>query len=142
MKRQERVRGILIDSGKIVLIKRVKANNTYYVFPGGGVEEGESLIQALERELKEEVGIEVRAGDLLMQQRSDKPRIHQIEYFYHCTKVGGEIGTGDGPEYHEHNKYEGTHEVIETPLSSIEKINLLPAEMKDLILKKFVLQNG
>ena len=49
----QRVRGIIIENGKIVLIERVKGDKTYYIFPGGGVEEGETILQALHREMKE-----------------------------------------------------------------------------------------
>jgi 8-oxo-dGTP pyrophosphatase MutT (NUDIX family) len=53
---QKRVRGILIKDGMIALIKRTRDGETFYVFPGGGVEEGETDEQALKREMKEELG--------------------------------------------------------------------------------------
>jgi ADP-ribose pyrophosphatase YjhB (NUDIX family) len=49
----QRVRGIIIKDEKIVLIERVKGDRTYYIFPGGGVEEGETILQALHREMTE-----------------------------------------------------------------------------------------
>ena len=52
---QKRVRGILIKDGMIALIKRTRDGETFYVFPGGGVEEGETEEQALKREIKEEL---------------------------------------------------------------------------------------
>ena len=59
-----RVRGIILDDGKVALIERAKADRVYYIFPGGGVENGETHLQALLREMKEELGIEVDAGEL------------------------------------------------------------------------------
>ena len=52
---QKRVRRILIKDGMIALIKRTRDGETFYVFPGGGVEEGETEEQALKREIKEEL---------------------------------------------------------------------------------------
>lgn len=52
------VRGIVIDSeNKIALLYSNKFK--YYVLPGGGVEEGESIDQAIIRECKEEIGCDV-----------------------------------------------------------------------------------
>lgn len=49
------------DQGQILL---VKTHNYHWVFPGGQVEEGENLIEALKREIREESGIEVEVGEL------------------------------------------------------------------------------
>ena len=54
------VGGILIKEEKIILTKRapsVKNFPKYWEFPGGKVEDGETLIQALIRELHEELNI-------------------------------------------------------------------------------------
>ncbi len=49
------VRGIILLSGKIAMIYSQKYR--YYKFPGGGVEEGETHIQTLTREVREEAGL-------------------------------------------------------------------------------------
>jgi ADP-ribose pyrophosphatase YjhB (NUDIX family) len=131
-----RVRGILIEAGKLILIKRVKSTETYYVFPGGGVEEGESLEQALLREMKEELGVEVKMGELLTTQSFERKDSPQTEYFYLCTMVGGVLGTGDGPEFQPGSHYEGTHEVVKISLDSIKDLRLLPLEVRDLLVKR------
>ena len=43
---------------RILLCRHEKPGKEYWLLPGGGVESGESLIDALHRELREEVGIE------------------------------------------------------------------------------------
>lgn len=55
-----RVRAIIIKDGKLLTIKRSKQDSVYFVFPGGGVEQGEDLETAMKRECKEELGIEIK----------------------------------------------------------------------------------
>jgi 8-oxo-dGTP pyrophosphatase MutT (NUDIX family) len=38
----DRVRAILIEASNILLIEREKGGRHYFVFPGGGIEEGEA----------------------------------------------------------------------------------------------------
>lgn len=53
-------RAILIDrAGRVLLIKFVLPNMTFWATPGGGIEPGETLLQGARRELKEELGIAV-----------------------------------------------------------------------------------
>lgn len=135
MNPRERVRAVILDDGKITLIKRTKDSGIYYVFPGGGVESGEDHKTALEREIKEELGLEVAVSDLLMQKnRADG----DSEYFYLCKKVGGRLGSGSGPEFQEGTGYEGTHEPVEVSISTLKSINLLPQEVRDRIVDSYV----
>lgn len=48
---------IIVQEGKIALIKRIQEDETYYVFPGGGIEEGETPEEATKREIFEELGV-------------------------------------------------------------------------------------
>lgn len=49
------VRGIISRNGKIAMVHSLKYD--YYKFPGGGIEQGESRLDALMREVKEESGL-------------------------------------------------------------------------------------
>ncbi|CAN5143530.1 hypothetical protein BH09DEP1_BH09DEP1_3260 [soil metagenome] len=50
------IKGIIVDSNKVLLLKCKDAKQNYYWdLPGGRIEEGETIIQALTRELEEEL---------------------------------------------------------------------------------------
>jgi 8-oxo-dGTP diphosphatase len=53
-----RVSAILRREDRILLIRQQKGDREYWLLPGGGVNGGESLVDALRRELTEEVGLE------------------------------------------------------------------------------------
>jgi 8-oxo-dGTP diphosphatase len=53
-----RVSALLRREGRILLCRHEKAERAYWLLPGGGVNYGESLTDALQRELAEECGIE------------------------------------------------------------------------------------
>lgn len=53
-----RVSAILRREGRVLLCRHEKAGREYWLLPGGGVNAGESLARALQRELTEELGIE------------------------------------------------------------------------------------
>ena len=52
-----RVCAILRKGDRIMLIRQEKRDQTYWMLPGGGVDYGETLTKALQRELTEECGI-------------------------------------------------------------------------------------
>lgn len=62
------VGGLIFENGKVFATKRGDSPYPYvahkYEFPGGKIEEGESEEEALKRELKEELDLEVEVGSL------------------------------------------------------------------------------
>jgi 8-oxo-dGTP diphosphatase len=138
----QRVRAIIIDDRKIALIQRIKGDKTYYIFPGGGVEEGETILQALHREMKEELGIEISVGEHFAEYRHESRdgKEEVVHDFYLCKEVGGTFGAGDGPEYQPNTPYavDGTHDPIWAPLLGLNEIDLQPEEIKRLVMEKFL----
>lgn len=58
------VYGVITDNGKVLLVKN-RSNGKFW-FPGGGVEIGEKLEEALKREIKEESNLEIEVKDFLL----------------------------------------------------------------------------
>jgi nucleoside triphosphatase len=76
----------------------------FYTVPGGHVELGETLEQALKREVKEEVGLDVEIKELLSIQQVIYPkefwkkRVHFIFFDYLCTVVDESEPKADSQE--------------------------------------------
>lgn len=93
MRTNLRVKGLVIREGKLLLIHRYRDGSEYYAFPGGGVEEGEDLDTALQREMIEETGLKLLWHERVFEQQVDG----KVFIFYRCELEEGEMVLG-GPE--------------------------------------------
>lgn len=85
-KRRINVRGIIFHEGSLfcqqLTIGKGGQARDYWCTPGGGMEDGESLTQALHREMVEETGVEPRIGKLLFVQQFHDGTKEQLEFFF------------------------------------------------------------
>ena len=115
-------RVIILKDNEVLLIKRVKNNRTYYVFPGGKAEVGETPEMTAIREAYEELGVQVELGDCF-----EKVRFSEVQqYYFFATIVGGELGTGQAEEF---TTGEGTYELEWLPVKSLSNYPVIPIEV-------------
>ena len=89
-------RVVIISEDCIYTIKRmVKGRPQYFSIPGGGIEKGESPEEAAKREIKEELGVDVKLIDKL----GVYPGGDGMHHIFIGIPTGGEFGTGKGEEY-------------------------------------------
>lgn len=91
------VDGVVFHKDKVLLIKRsIEPFEGYWVLPGGHVEYGQKVEKALRREMKEELGIEVKIRKLIgvYSDPQRDPRYHMVSLAYLCQKVEGPIRLG------------------------------------------------
>ena len=86
------VAGIIYnEKGEILCTKRDAGKYAYvsykWEFPGGKMEQGESEIQTLERELREELEIKVEILDKFYQVEHDYPDFHLSMALYECKML-------------------------------------------------------
>ena len=138
-----RVAGILPMKNGFALMHRKDVKNRpisdYYAFPGGGLEENETLEEGVKREIKEEFGIEVEVLKLLYETSNSNNRknIPTKEYFFLCKYISGEFGTGEGPEFSNNPKYLDSGKYIPEIVDreEVESIVLLPEDVREMFIK-------
>ena len=86
---------IIIRDDKVALIHRKKEGRDYWVFPGGGVEDGETSQESVIREIQEELSLKGKVIKLLFSVES-YPGGNKDPYFL-CSVDSDEIKLG-GPE--------------------------------------------
>lgn len=93
-----RVCGLCFNEDKILLVKHNMNGKPFYAPPGGAVEFGETLINTLKREFKEETCLNVVPKSVLFTTEFIKPPIHAIEIFFSLESWKGNPCTGTDPE--------------------------------------------
>ena len=86
MKTIEVVAAIIVRGGKVFATQRGYGEwKGWWEFPGGKMEAGESPVEALKREIREELDAEIEVGDLLETVEWDYPAFHLTMHCFICT---------------------------------------------------------
>lgn len=107
-------KAIIIERGRLLAVHVGEGSTSWYILPGGGQHHGESLVDALHRECREELGAEIEPGRVrfirdyiglhheFAATNGDK---HQVEIMFECRLAsplspeaathpdGGQLGT-------------------------------------------------
>jgi len=120
---QKGARAIILKDGKILLGKRLKKDSFYGLWCtfGGSIETGETPTQALKRELKEELGIDILEPEFLATTETtirDEPQeVLQLHFFLVKEWKGKIINGGE----HSEIKWFSPEELKDLPMGWIGK---------------------
>ena len=132
--KRKRAAGVVIKDGKVLLMFRRNERWEYYVFPGGGVDDGETPEQAVVRELLEETSVEVRVKNLFIHFDDDKGSEH---FMYLCEYISGEPKLDDSSSEKKKmlsgNQY---YEPMWVEINKLSGMTVFPVETKNLIIEK------
>ena len=126
-------RGIIIENDYVYLMfrRRIKENGEikeYYVIPGGGINENETLEENVKREVKEEFSVDVKINGYIGKDESEET----IANFFSCSIISGtpKLGGEELDRCTESNYYE----VRKVKIEDLDKIDVMG---KDMIIKAF-----
>lgn len=125
------VKAIIIKNGKFLVEQVNQGRGVFYKLPGGGHRFGETIHEALYRELKEELGIDAQIGSLLFirdyiaknhDMEFDDANFQQTELMFLCkVKDFSALGQGTEPDKNQVIMWKTAEE--------LEQIKFLPKKL-------------
>ena len=101
-------RALIVEDESVLLSCYEDAGGPWYVLPGGGQRNGETLHQCLAREVEEETNAGIQVGRLRWVREFISPNhegstldsdFHQVEVIFECERVDGEeVRLGAAPD--------------------------------------------
>ena len=126
---------VLIEDNRVALIERHRAGLDYFVFPGGGVDKGETPEQAAIREAIEELGVEVAIKQKVAIIHFDQ----STQVYFLVDRVSGEFGTGTGEEFTDSDPGDPQEGIYIPTWMPIEEIpqhgKVFPSDLAKLVVK-------
>ncbi len=120
------VRGIIHWQNKYLFVKNIASEGDFFCLPGGGLESGEYLGDALIREIQEELGVIPVVGQLLY--------VHQIEFDEGHTAPSFLFHIKNSEDFMNVNIESTTHgkaEIKDFGFYKLADVHLLPSFLKN-----------
>lgn len=127
-------RAIIIKDDALLVTHRNKFGMEYDILVGGGVDFGETLEQALYRELAEETGVQVANPRLVFVEHAGDP--YGTQYIFLCDYVGGEPALSPhSMEYAINADGQNLYQPMWRPLKDLPQTTFRSEALKQAVLK-------
>lgn len=137
-----RAAGIIKQENKFLIMK--VNNKEYYHIPGGHIETGEDSKQALIREIKEELNINIKEMNLFAIQenfwKANNKNCHGIE-FYYIVNPKADLKTIDYKRIENDKGEDKLLEIRWVTKEDLANIDLRPQNIKELLIKEDSIQS-
>ena len=111
---------VLDDENRMLMVCQHHEDRDIWMVPGGGIEEGESSLEAAVREVEEETGLDIEVQKLLWHVEEVSERGQRFVNFFLGEMTGGTLELGEDPEF------DAEHQVLrEVKFLSKEEIRAL-----------------
>ncbi len=132
-------RAIVMHNNNLLVMHRNKFGTEYDTLPGGNVEIGETLEQAVIRELTEETSVAVTNLRLVFVEEAGNP--YGTQYIYLCDYVSGEPQLAPDSEEEQINKLgQNLYQPQWVPLATLPELPFMSEKLKAAIL--YASENG
>jgi 8-oxo-dGTP diphosphatase len=129
---RDRGSAVIIENNKVALIERVRNGVTYYVFPGGGIEIGETPEEATKREAYEELGVTIKVNECF-----ETVNYNGKQYFFMAEIIEGVFGTGQGEEFKRNISERGTYKPMWIDIDQSRNLDIKPLQVAEKLQKKY-----
>ncbi|WP_409291888.1 NUDIX domain-containing protein [Peribacillus sp. SCS-37] len=126
---RKRSAAVILHNSRAVLIRRKRENEVYYVFPGGGIEAGESAEEAAIRECMEEIGVSINIKDFFM-----SLEFKGTQHYYLAEINNGEIISGEGKEYTDPERDRGTYQPLWVSIGDFPRLDIRPWSVAEKVI--------
>lgn len=145
MSRRVNVRGIIVKDGKLFGVRHRRPENEadFWCTPGGGLDDRESLIAGMKREILEETGVTAEIGRLLYIQQFNEPdKLSSsgfdefLEFFFHIKNADDFDNIDLSTTSH------GTQELAEFGWVDPKEVTFLPLFLQQVDIESGITENS
>ncbi|MBR9701644.1 NUDIX hydrolase [Candidatus Pacearchaeota archaeon] len=128
MKTNCRVSGIVFKEGKVAVVRHEnKMHGTYYLLPGGGLEHDETIDECAVREVKEEIGLDVKAKGLIYYEDVVSSYDHTLHLIFNCEIIRGNLEVLDPDKK--------VKEIIFVDENELKRLKFFPENLKERLFR-------